>query len=84
MTPIKAVHCTELQTRIHARRTAAGLAPFRWTDPALRAGVTRVRLVHLLEMRDALAEAYAAAGRPVPPIRAAHVTELHAAVVALE
>ena len=74
----------------------AGLARFPWTDPVLRAGVTPVRLVHLLELRSALAAAYAAAGRsglsytdasPVAgstPIRAAHLMELRAAVVALE
>ena len=62
----------------------------------LRAGVTRVRLTHLLELRAALAAAYAAAGRAAPrwtdaapaggttPIRAAHLTELRAAVVALD
>ena len=96
VTPIRAVHFTELRTRIDALRAAAGLAPFRWTDSVLRAGVTRVRLAHLLELREALAAAYAAAGRPAPrwtdaapvggttPIRAAHLTELRAAVVALE
>ena len=59
-------------------------------------GVTVVRLEHLLELREALAAAYAASGRAAPgwtdpepaagstPIRAAHVTELRAAVVALE
>ena len=62
----------------------------------MQAGVTRVRLAHLLELREALAEAYAAAGRSAPrwtdavpvggttPIRAAHLTELRAAAVALE
>ena len=74
----------------------AGLARFPWTDPVLRAGMTRVRGVHLIELRSALAEAYRAAGRVAPrwtdaapsagstPIRAAHVTELRAAVLALE
>ena len=87
---------TELRARIDALRATAGLGRFRWTDPAPRAGVTRVRLVHLLELRQALAAAYAAARRPAPrwtdaapvggttPIRAAHVTELRGAVVALE
>ena len=96
VTPIRAVHFTELRARIDALRPAAGLAPFRWTDPVLRSGVTPVRLAHLLELRAALAAAYAAAGRPAPrwtdaapvggatPIRAAHLTELRAAVVALE
>ena len=95
-TPIRAVHFTELRTRIGGLRAAAGLAPFHWTDPVIRAGVTPVKLVHLLELREALAAAYTAAGRAAPrwtdatpvgstiPIRAAHLTELRAAVVALE
>ena len=95
-TPIRAVHVTELRTRIDGLRAAAGLGRFSWTDPVLRAGVTRVRLVHLAELRSALGEAYAAAGRSAPrwtdpspvggttSIRAVHVTELRAAVVALE
>ena len=96
VTPVRAVHFTELRARIDALREAAGLGRFRWTDPALRAGATPVRLVHLTELRSALAAAYTAAGRSVPrwtdaaptagttPIRAVHLTELRAAVVALE
>ena len=96
VTPIKAVHFTELRTRIDALRSAEGLARFSWTDPVLRPGVTRVRRVHLVELRQALAEAYSAAGRTTPrwtdaspaagstPIQAAHLTELRAAVLALE
>ena len=96
VTPVRAVHFTELRTRIDAVRRAGGLGPFPWTDPVLTPGATPVRLVHVLELREALAAAYAAAGRPAPrwtdatpgagtiPIRAAHVTELRAAVRALE
>ena len=96
VTPVKAVHFTELRTRVDALRSAAGLLRFSWTDPVLQAGVTPVRLAHLLELRSALAEAYRAAGRSAPrwtdaspasgstPIRALHVTELRAAVLALE
>ena len=96
VTPVRAVHFTELRTRVDALRSAAALGRFAWTDPALRAGVTPVRLVHLLELREALGAAYTAAGRAEPrwtdaapvagstPIRAAHLTELRAAVVALE
>ena len=96
VTPVRAIHFTELRARIDALRVAAGLGRFRWTDPALRAGATPVRLVHLTELRSALAAAYTAAGRPVPrwtdaaptagttPIRAVHLTELRDAVVALE
>ena len=96
VTPVRAVHFTELRARIDGLRAAAGLGRFPWTDPVLAAGVTRVRLVHLVELRTALAAAYAAAGRPPPvwtdappaagstPVRAAHLMELRAAVTALE
>ncbi len=96
VTPVRAVHFTELRARIDGLRAAAGLGRFPWTDPVLTAGVTRVRLVHLVELRTALAAAYAAAGRTPPvwtdappaagstPVRAAHLMELRAAVTALE
>ena len=96
VTPVRAVHFTELRTRIDALRRPAGLGAFAWTDPVLTPGETPVRLAHLLELREALAEVYAAAGRSAPgwtdtmpvagttPIRAEHVTELRAAVMALE
>ena len=95
-TPVRAVHFTELRTRIDGLRSAVGLGRFPWTDPVLRASVTRIRIVHLLELRSALAAAYTAAGRSTPswtdagavsgatPIRAAHLMELRAAVVTLE
>ena len=94
VTPVRAVHFTELRTRIDALRASRGLPAFSWTDPVLTPRVTPVRLTHLLELREALAAAYRAAGRPTPtwtdapsaatPIKAAHLTELRAAVVALE
>ena len=96
VTPIKAVHFTELRTRVDALRRAGGLPAFSWTDPVLMAGVTRVRLVHLLELREGLAAAYRAADRAAPgwtdaapaagstALRAVHLMELRAAVLALE
>lgn len=95
VTPVRAVHFTELRARIDGLREAHGLPRFAWTDPG-PAPRTAVRLAHLLELREALAAAYAASGRAAPgwtdaapvaeasPIRAAHLTELRAAVVALE
>ena len=92
VTPIRALHFTELRDRIDLLRTAAGLGRFAWTERVLAAGVTPVRLAHLLELRSAVAGAYAAAGvstprwtdtAPVegtPPIRA----ELREAVKRLE
>ena len=96
VTPVKAVHFTELRIRIDGVRAATGLGRYGWTDRVLTAGVTRVRLRHLLELRWALEAAYRAAGRPAPSwtdttptpgttsIRAAHLMELRAAVAALE
>ncbi len=96
VTPVRAVHFTELRTRIDGVRRGAGLEAFPWTDPVLTPGETPVRLAHLRELREALAAAYAAAGRSAPgwtdaapavgatPILAAHLTELRAAVMALE
>ena len=96
VTPVRAVHFTELRTRIDALRRAGGLQAFSWTDPVLGVGVMRVRLVHLLELREALVAAYRAAGRSSPgwsdpvssagpvPIRAVHLMELRRAVLALE
>ncbi len=96
VTPVRAVHFTELRERTDALRVAWGLGPFAWTDRVLTAGVTPMRLAHLLELRWALEAAYDAAGRAAPrwtdpapaagatPIRAAHVMELRAAVAALE
>ena len=96
VTPVRAVHFTELRERINALLAAWGLGRFAWTDPVLAAGVTQVKLVHLVELRRALESAYRAAGRAAPPwtdaaavagttpIRAGHLMELRAAVVALE
>ena len=96
VTAIKAIHFTELRTRIDALRRAVGLRAFPRTDAVVRVGVTPVRLVHLLELREGLAAAYGAAGRAAPgwtdaaralgsaPIRAVHLMELRAAVLALE
>ena len=96
VTPVRAVHFTELRARIDDLREAAGLRRFVWADPVLTAGVTPMRRVHLLELREALADVYRAAGRPTPrwtdaepragvtQVRAVHLTELRAAVVELE
>ena len=96
LTPVKALHFTELQTRIDALRRALGLTPWPWTDSVLTAAVTPIRGAHLLDLRRALATAYAAAGRVAPTwtdavleggrtaIRSVHIMELRRAVIALE
>jgi hypothetical protein len=96
LTVIKAVHVTELRSRIDQQRTRFGLSAFPWTDLTLSPGTTLVRAVHVAELRTALTQAYTAAGQTPPtftdstltpgvtPVRAVHIAELRAAVVAIE
>jgi hypothetical protein len=91
---IRALHITELRTRIDALRERFGASTFTWTDSSL-VGVI-VKAVHLAELREALAGAYAAANQSAPSytdatvsaggtlIRAVHIAELRTAVTALE
>jgi subtilisin family serine protease len=93
---IKAVHITELRTRIDEVRTARGLSKFSWTDATLTQNSTPIKAVHFQELRTALDAAYTAAGKTLPSytdptivagstvIKAAHITELRSAVTALE
>jgi hypothetical protein len=93
LTRIRLGHIVELRARVNLVRSELGLAPFAFTDPTLAAGQP-LKAVHVTELRTAVLEAYAAAGRPVPtfsetvtaglPVRAQHVHELRDAVVALE
>jgi hypothetical protein len=96
LSTVKAIHIAELRARIDALRVQFGLAAFAWTDLPLGPGVF-IRQVHISEMRNALQQAYAAAGRPtgpgytdatlVPgstPIRVVHIQELRDAVIVLE
>lgn len=93
LTKVKAVHVTELRTRIDAIRIANALGAFAW-GPALVPGTSVVLAQHILDLRTALTQAYVAAILPVPTfadpalagvlIRAVHITELRVAVVAIE
>jgi hypothetical protein len=60
---IKAIHITELRSRIDMLRQRFGLALYQWTDGSLAAGTTMVRMVHIAELRTALTDACAAAGK---------------------
>ena len=94
VTHVKALHMTELRTRIDVLRVARQLPLFAWTDPSLGPGLT-IKAVHVTELRTALAQAYSAAGLAPPAfsgpitagstlIRALHIEELRQAVVSLE
>ena len=92
VTPVKAVHFTELRAAVNELRGRCGRGAFGWTDPTVTPDVTPVKAVHLMELRQALTEAYGACSlTPAPaytgtlsrgaPIQAAHLTELRDAVV---
>ena len=95
-TEIRAVHITELRTRINALRVGCGLGIFSFTDPTLTVGSMTVKAVHLTELRTELSAAYVACGQAAPTysdtpitagttgITAAQVSELRTLVVALE
>jgi uncharacterized protein (DUF1501 family) len=89
-TMVRAVHLTELRSAIATLRAGRGLSAMAWTDPLLVPGVTMVKGVHLMELRSAVSDVYAAASRTPPVfssmtgfIRAQHVDELRAAVLAI-
>ena len=95
VTPIRAVHIAELRTRIDAARVKVGLAGFAWTDASLSTGTTGIKMRHLAELRTALADVYAAKGMTAPTftdpvlttataIKAVHIAELRAALLAIE
>jgi hypothetical protein len=94
-TVIKAVHVTELRSRIDAIRAAKGLAAYAWNDPSLPGGAMLIRAQHILDLRAALTGAYVAAGLPPPlytdptfasgaSVKAAHITEIRSAILAIE
>ncbi|MCZ6624020.1 MAG: hypothetical protein O7B35_07290, partial [Deltaproteobacteria bacterium] len=92
ITPVKAVHITELRAAINTLRSNNGLGAFSFTD----SGVTQVRAVHITELRTALNEVYDAlpltrptytdltivAGSTV--IIKVHIAEIRSAVRAVE
>ena len=92
VTPIKAVHITELREAINTLRSNNGLGAFSFTDSTLTGGVTQVRAVHLTDLRTALDGVYDAltltrpsytdativAGATV--IKKVHISEIRSAV----
>ena len=92
---VRAVHVTELRSRINALRLALGLLSFSFTDAVLAPGVTPVRAIHITELRTALSAPYLTNGLSAPVytdpglgagtgIRGLHITELRQFVIALE
>jgi hypothetical protein len=90
---IRAVHITELRTRIDAVRSKFGLGAYAYAD-AITAGTTIVKAQHVLDLRTALAQAYAAAHLAAPAystspgagviVRVADIAEIRAALILIE
>jgi hypothetical protein len=90
VTPIKAVHITELRARINATRIGRGLQAYAWTDPTLTPGSSVVTTQHILDLRQALLDVYLAANMTPPTytdpvltpgntlVRTPHIAELRA------
>ena len=92
-TLVKAVHVTELRTRIDALRGRRHLAPYPYTQ-AIAATTTVIQATDILEMRTALAAVYTALAMPQPvystspaigtPILTADIQDLRNAVTAID
>jgi hypothetical protein len=91
---IRAVHITELRSRIDTQRVRFGLAAFAWND-TLVAGTTSIQAQHIIDLRTALSGVYAIRGVQSPefsdpvlvpgiPVKAVHIAELRGAVLAIE
>ena len=63
---IRSVHMTELRERVDGVRTNAGLVAYPWSESVAPAGPIRAQ--HFIELRQALNQAYSAAGRQTPNI----------------
>ena len=94
VTQVKALHISELRTRIDGVRVKCGLPPYPWSTNPIPAVV--IQAAHITELRGAVSAAHTACGGPAPtffdpvlvprgtPIKAVHITELRNAVAALE
>lgn len=94
-TVIRAVHITELRSRIDALRARFGLGPYSYLDLSLAAAVTTIKAQHIIDLRAALLEVYIRAGLTPPScidplvgsgimVKATRIIELRTAVIAIE
>jgi uncharacterized delta-60 repeat protein len=95
VTPVRAVHITELRARIAALRAFYHLPTSTWLDGVVSPGTTAVRGAHILQLRQALAAVYTARGLAPPvytdpdlpfltPVKAIHIQQLRSAIRAVE
>jgi hypothetical protein len=54
VTPVKAVHVTQMRTALTQAYQAAGRTAPSFSDPSLTAGLTAVRAAHIAKLRAAV------------------------------
>jgi hypothetical protein len=93
VTPVRAIHLTELRARADALRSRFLLAPYAWYDPTISARITRIQWEHVRQLRIALRQAFEAAAVAEPVytdpafvaiVKAVHFEELRNAIHSLE
>ena len=91
---VRAVHITELRSRIDALRSRFVLPVYSYTDLTLAAG-TGILTRHITDLRTALSEVYVKAVKTPPTytddpltagtvMKAVHISEIRSAVIAIE
>ena len=93
---IRASHITDLRSRINALRTQYELEAYAWPASQPVSRITGIRAMDVASLRSALNEIYVAIDRSPPPqftddpllvgvrVKAIHILELRAAVLAIE
>lgn len=95
LTVVRAVHVMELRNHIDSVRLQENLGSFPWGDSGLTPGSSVIRAQQIVDLRNALGAVYMARGLSSPAytdanlttgavIKAIHIDELRAAVMALE
>jgi hypothetical protein len=92
ITPIKAVHLTELREDVDILRQRFGLGNFSWVESPIAAGAVSIKVSHIVELRTALGAVFSAAGISPPayttiatgsPVAIVYFNEIRAAIVTL-
>jgi hypothetical protein len=95
LTVVKAIHITEMRSRVDLIRMARGLGQYQYANPTVSVGTTVILALHINDLRTALGQAYTIAGITVPlysepslaagaVVKAIHVTELRSAILGME
>ena len=68
VTPIKAIHVSEVRFLVDRLRERYGLRSKAWTDQGAERGVTPIAAAHVAELLEAIGDVYSASHRPRPEL----------------